>query len=353
MDQPMEAPGMEARPLEPGKAAGLEGSGWRNYLELTKPRVVALMVFTVVVGMLLARPAPFDWAVVLAGSAGIGLVAGGAAAFNHLVDRHIDALMSRTRGRPLPRGLLDGRQVALFATGLSVSGLGLLAATTNLACTLLTFVSLLGYAVIYSVVLKRRTAQNIVIGGAAGAAPPLLGWVAVTGQVEPGALLLFAIILLWTPPHFWALAIHRRADYARAGVPMLPVTHGVEFTSRRILLYTLVLTAVSLLCAPIGLCGWLGELGALLLGLRFTQYALRLRRDARHAMPTFRFSIVYLAALFALLLADRALVSCGPGAEASLAGVAMPPALCWSPGGASSYALVPSNGWNPMRGTGR
>jgi protoheme IX farnesyltransferase len=336
MDRPIEATPLDALP-----AAAVVRAGWRNYLELTKPRVVALMVVTVVVGMLLARPAPLHWAMVLAVSAGIGLVACGAAAFNHLVDRRIDAVMARTRGRPLPRGALDGRQVALFASALCVAGLGLLAATTNLACMLLTFFSLLGYAGVYSVVLKRRTAQNIVIGGAAGAAPPLLGWVAVTGQVEPGALLLFALILLWTPPHFWALAIHRRADYARAGVPMLPVTHGVEFTTRRILQYTLALAAASLLCAPVGLCGWLGEAGLLLLGARFTQHALQLRRDPARAMPVFRFSIVYLTSLFALLLADRALVSCGPGAQASVAGLAAPPALCWSPGGVSLQAGSP------------
>jgi heme o synthase len=266
------------------------------------------MLFTVIVGMLLATPGAVPWRVMLAAPLGIGLVAGAAAAINHLVDRRIDALMARTRGRPLPRGAVSGAQVIVFAAALGGAGLWLLLAFTNPLCAALTFASLVGYAVVYSMFLKHATPQNIVIGGAAGAAPPLLGWVAVTGQLDPGALLLFLIILVWTPPHFWALAIHRRDDYARAAVPMLPVTHGVAFTSRRILQYTVGLLAVTLLPFVIGMSGGLYLAGALLLGGRFVWWAWRLRRDTRLAMPTFRYSIVDLFGLFALLLADHYLI---------------------------------------------
>ena len=281
---------------------------WRNYLELTKPRVVALMLFTAVVGMLLSTHGPPPWRALVFGLPGIALVAGAAAAVNHLVDRHIDALMARTRGRPLPRGTVRAAQVLAFAVALGSAGMALLLVFTNLLCAVLTFASLLGYAVVYSMFLKHSTPQNIVIGGAAGAAPPLLGWVAVTGQVDPGALLLFLIILVWTPPHFWALAIHRRDDYARAEVPMLPVTHGVAFTSARILHYTVALVLITALPFAIGMSGWPYLAGAMLLGARFVALAWRLRRDVRLAMPTFRYSIVYLSGLFALLLADHALV---------------------------------------------
>ncbi|HEV7915233.1 MAG TPA: heme o synthase, partial [Albitalea sp.] len=270
-----------------------------------KPRVVALMVFTVVVGMLLATHAAVPWPVMLFGSLGIALVAGSAAAINHLVDRRIDALMARTRARPLPSGTLDGAQVFAFAAVLGCAGMALLMRFTNPLCAWLTLASLVGYAVVYSMVLKHATPHNIVIGGAAGAAPPLLGWVAVTGQLDPGALLLFLIIFVWTPPHFWALAIHRRDDYARAAVPMLPVTHGVPFTAGRILSYTVLLVLVTLLPFAIGMSDGLYLAGALLLGGRFLWFAWRLRRDARLAMPTFRYSIVYLFALFAVLLLDH------------------------------------------------
>ncbi|HJV69003.1 MAG TPA: heme o synthase [Ideonella sp.] len=283
---------------------------WRNYLELTKPRVVALMLFTAVVGMLLASPVAPPWAVLAFGSAGIALVAGSAAALNHLVDQRIDAVMARTRGRPLPRGALGTPQVALFAAAIGLAGTALLLVFTNPLCAALTVGSLIGYAGVYSLFLKHRTPQNIVIGGAAGAAPPLLGWVAVSGHIDPGALLLFLVIFVWTPAHFWALAIHRRDDYARAGVPMLPVTHGVPFTAARVLQYALALLALTLLPLPIGLVGgpggWLYTLGAAGFGGRFVWYAWRLRQDpARWAMPTFRFSIVDLFALFALLLAEH------------------------------------------------
>jgi protoheme IX farnesyltransferase len=280
---------------------------WRSYLELTKPRVVALMLFTVLVGMLLAAPAarPPHWQVLLFGTLGIALVAGAAAALNHLIDQRADALMARTRARPLPRGALRNAQVAGFAVGLGALGTTLLLVFTNPLCALLTLASLVGYAGVYSLWLKRATPHNIVIGGAAGAAPPLLGWVAVTGQADPGALALFLIILVWTPPHFWALAIHRRDEYARAAIPMLPVTHGVAFTCGRILFYAGLLWAVSLLPYALGIGHGLYLAGACLLGARFVERGWRLRGDERLAMPTFRYSIVYLAALFALLLLDH------------------------------------------------
>jgi protoheme IX farnesyltransferase len=277
---------------------------WRSYLELVKPRVIALMMFTVVVGMVLSTPAPPAWRVLVFGVLGIGLVAACAAAINHVIDQRIDALMQRTRGRPLPRGSLNAVQASVFAAALGLAGASLLLWATNTLCAALTLASLVGYAVIYSLVLKPRTPQNIVIGGAAGATPPLLGWVAVTGQIDPGALVLFLIVLIWTPPHFWALAIHRREDYARAGVPMLPVVRGVPHTARRIQQYTVALCGVSLLPTAIGLAGMPYLVGASLLGARFVLLGWRLGRDSTLAMATFRFSIVYLAAIFALLLAD-------------------------------------------------
>jgi heme o synthase len=279
---------------------------WREYATLTKPRVVALMVFTALAGMFLATHASVPWRVLLFGSLGIALVAASAAAVNHLVDRRIDALMTRTRARPLPRGALGTTQVALFALALGVAGTTLLLATTNTLCTTLTLASLLGYAGVYSLWLKHRTPQNIVIGGAAGAAPPLLGWVAVTGTLDGGALLLFLIIFVWTPPHFWPLAIHRRDDYARADVPMLPVTHGVAHTADRVLAYAVVLWTVSLVPAATGMAGWAYLMAALPLGAGFVLHAWRLRRDPlRWALPTFRYSIAYLGALFAALLLDH------------------------------------------------
>lgn len=283
---------------------------WRDYLELTKPKVVALITFTAMVGMFLATPAMVPWEVLILGSLGIALSAGSAAAINHLMDRRIDAVMARTRSRPLPSGHLDPRQVLVFALLLGVAGMTLLVVFSNSLTAILTFCSLMGYAVIYTLFLKRATPQNIVIGGAAGAAPPLLGWTAVAGQVEAGALLLFLIIFVWTPPHFWALAIHRRHDYARANIPMLPVTHGVEFTRLHILLYTIMLFPVSLLPFLIGMSGWLYLAGAVILGACFLGYAVRLFvfADDRLAMPMFGFSIVYLFGLFAVLMVDHYLL---------------------------------------------
>ncbi len=280
---------------------------WRDYLELTKPKVVALITFTAIVGMLLATPGMVPWEILLFGSLGIALMAGSAAAINHLVDRRVDALMARTRHRPLPSGHLETGQVLGFALAIGALGLALLLIFTNPLTAALTFASLIGYAIIYTLYLKRATPQNIVIGGAAGAAPPLLGWTAVTGQVDPGALLLFLIIFIWTPPHFWALAIHRRNDYADADIPMLPVTHGVAFTRLHILLYTILLFLVTLLPFLTGMSGWIYLIGAVALGLRFISYAARLfaTADNRLAMPTFGFSIVYLFGLFAALMLDH------------------------------------------------
>ena len=284
---------------------------WRDYLELTKPKVVALITFTAMVGMLLSTPAMVPWEVLIFGSLGIALSAGSAAAVNHLVDRRIDGLMRRTCKRPLPRGHLDTRQVLLFAILLGAAGMTLLAVFANGLTAILTFASLIGYAVIYTMFLKRATPQNIVIGGAAGAAPPVLGWTAVTGQVEAEALLLFLIIFIWTPPHFWALAIHRRQDYANAEIPMLPVTHGVAFTRLHILLYTIMLVVITLLPFLIGMCGWLYLIGAMALGGVFLSYAVRLfiTEDDRLAMPTFGFSIIYLFGLFAVLMVDHYLLN--------------------------------------------
>lgn len=279
----------------------------RDYLELTKPRVVALITFTAMVGMLLATPGMVPWEILLFGSLGIALMAGSAAAINHLVDRKVDAMMIRTQHRPLPSGHLESWQVLGFAAIIGAGGFGLLLVFTNALTAVLTFASLIGYAVIYTLFLKRATPQNIVIGGAAGAAPPLLGWTAVTGQVDSGALLLFLIIYVWTPPHFWALAIHRRHDYANADIPMLPVTHGVGFTRLHILLYTILLFLVTLLPFLTGMSSWLYLIGAVLLGLRFLSFATRLytTEDNRLAMPTFGFSIVYLFGLFAALMLDH------------------------------------------------
>ncbi|MFO1353074.1 MAG: heme o synthase [Gammaproteobacteria bacterium] len=280
---------------------------WRDYFELTKPKVVALITFTAMVGMFLSTTAMVPWGVLVFGSLGIALAAGSAATINHLLDQRIDAMMARTRKRPLPSGHLDSRQAFLFALLIGLLGMALLVVFTNGLCAALTFGSLFGYAVVYTAYLKRATPQNIVIGGAAGAAPPVLGWVAVTGQIDPGALLLFLIVFVWTPPHFWALAISRRNDYAKANIPMLPITHGVAFTRLHILLYTILLLPISILPYLIGMSGWLYLACALLFGVRFLWYAIRLFKDEddRLAMPTFSFSILYLFVLFAALMVDH------------------------------------------------
>jgi protoheme IX farnesyltransferase len=280
---------------------------WRDYLALCKPNVVALIVFTAVVGMLLASPGMVPLDVFVFGTLGIGLASASAAAINHVVDQKIDAIMGRTRGRPLPQGAVNGRDALIFALALGVAAMLILVLLVNPLTALLTFFSLIGYAVVYTMYLKRATPQNIVIGGAAGAAPPVLGWAAVTGSVDPGALLLFLIIFAWTPPHFWALAIHREEEYRKVDMPMLPVTHGKDFTRLQILFYTVLLLVVTLLPYGYGMSGGLYLGGALVLGLGFLYYAVRLYRgdDDRMPMRTFGFSITYLMALFALLLVDH------------------------------------------------
>ncbi len=285
-------------------------AGWRDYLELTKPKVVVLMLITSLVGMFLATRAGVPWTVLLFGNLGIGLCAGAAAAVNHVVDRRIDALMARTHKRPLAEGRVAPVPALLFALLLAVLGMVLLLTFTNPLTAWLTLASLLGYAVVYTGFLKRATPQNIVIGGLAGAAPPLLGWVAVSGHLSAEPLLLVLIIFAWTPPHFWALAIHRKAEYAKADIPMLPVTHGEHYTKVHILLYTCVLLAVSLLPFAIHMSGPLYLACAVLLGLRFLQWASVLYRGVRPhaAIKTFKYSVWYLFLLFIALLVDHYLL---------------------------------------------
>ena len=280
---------------------------WRRYLELTKPRVVALIIFTAVVGTLLASPGAPPLEALVWGNLGIALAAACAATLNHVLDRRIDAQMARTRARPLPSGQLSERQALVFAAVLGVSAMAILAFLVNLLTAVLTFLSLIGYAVVYTVWLKRATSQNIVIGGAAGAAPPVLGWAAVSNGVDPNALLLFLIIFVWTPPHFWALAIARRDEYARAGIPMLPVTHGVAHTRLQVLLYTVLLVVVTLMPFLTRMSGLIYLAAALVLNAGFLYYALALKISAREELPmrVFRFSVTYLMWLFAALLVDH------------------------------------------------
>jgi len=279
----------------------------RAYYALTKPRVVSLIVFTAVIGMFLATPGMVPVQILLAGTVGIALVAGAAAAVNCLVERRIDAMMQRTRVRPLPRGELTALQTLIFSAVIGGTGLWILARYANLLTMWLTLATFVGYAVIYTVVLKPATPQNIVIGGASGAMPPVLGWAAVTGQVSTEASLLFLIIFAWTPPHFWSLALYRTEDYAKAGLPMLPVTHGKEYTRLQVLLYTIILFGASLLPFAIGMSGILYLGAATALGGAFLYYAVRIYVSYSDALAqrTFRFSIAYLAALFAALLVDH------------------------------------------------
>ncbi|BBD79059.1 heme o synthase [Aerosticca soli] len=279
----------------------------REYLELTKPRVVALLVFCAVIGMFLAVPGLPPWRALVFGTLGIWLASASAAAFNHLIDERIDKLMARTARRPLATGALRARQVLVFAIVLGIASMLVLALLVNPLTAWLTFGGLIGYALIYTAYLKRATPQNIVIGGLAGAIPPVLGWTAVTGHLHPYALQLCLIIFVWTPPHFWALAIFRREDYARAGVPMMPVTHGVAYTRWQVLLYTVLLVLVTLLPALTGFSGPVYLGGALVLGGGFLYYAVRLLHppDEYFAMRVFKYSVVYLMALFAFLLVDH------------------------------------------------
>jgi len=280
---------------------------WRRYLELTKPKVVALIVFTAIVGTLLASPGWPPLEALVWGNLGIALASGCAATINHVLDRRIDEQMARTRARPLPSGQLTERKALIFAAVLGITAMAILSFLVNLLTAVLTFVSLIGYAVIYTVWLKRATSQNIVIGGAAGAAPPVLGWAAVTNTIDPNALLLFLIIFIWTPPHFWALAIARRDEYARAGIPMLPVTHGLAYTRLHVLLYTVLLFVVTLMPFLTHMSGLLYLTIALVLNVMFLYYALALKITARQELPmrVFKFSVKYLMWLFAALLADH------------------------------------------------
>ncbi|HET7395049.1 MAG TPA: heme o synthase [Gammaproteobacteria bacterium] len=280
---------------------------WRDFYELGKPRVVILIVFTAIVGMFLSVPGMVPLDKFIFGTIGIGLAASAAAAINHLLDRRADATMFRTRGRPLPTGHVTERQVLVYALTLAMLSMIVLTALVNTLTAVLTFLSIIGYAIIYTVFLKRASPQNIVIGGAAGAAPPVLGWTAITDHVTAAPLLLFLIIFLWTPPHFWALAIHRREDYAKVGIPMLPVTHGVAFTKLQIVLYTILLLVISVFPYLIGMSGLLYLISALILGGIFLYYAVKMKYSDDETLPmkTFWYSIVYLAALFLSLLVDH------------------------------------------------
>jgi protoheme IX farnesyltransferase len=280
---------------------------WKNYYTLCKPNVVAEMLFTAVVGMLLAVPGMPPVGPLIYGTVGIALAASSAAAVNHFIDRKADALMTRTEKRPLPTGELNTTNVITFALVLGLSSMLILILFVNTLTAILTFVSLFGYAIIYTLYLKRATPQNIVIGGIFGATPPLLGWCAMTNEVHPYALLLALIIFVWTPPHFWALAIARREEYAKVNIPMLPVTHGPDFTRLQILLYTILLMTVTLLPYLTGMSGLIYLMSAILLGFGFIYYAVLMMRnkDNKTAMKTFVYSIIYITLLFAALLIDH------------------------------------------------
>ena len=290
-------------------------SHWRDYLEITKPKVVLLLVFTALVGMALAVPGWLPLQESVIGLIGIGLASSSAAAINHVIDQRTDAIMKRTENRPIPQGALSSKQCLLFAFVIGLLGMVLLVAFVNVLTAVLTFFSLIGYAVVYTMYLKRATPQNIVIGGAAGAMPPLLGWVAVTGEVTAGALLLFLIVFIWTPPHFWALAIHRRDDYAKVDIPMLPVTHGIPFTRVQIMLYTVLLVVVTVFPYLIRMSGLVYLIGALILGGMFLYHAWKLFDDkaTRQPIKTFVFSINYLMWLFGIMLVDHYLPLFGFG----------------------------------------
>lgn len=281
--------------------------GARQFLQLTKPRVVSLIVFTAVIGMFLATPGLPALGALVFGTLGIALAAGAAAAINCLVEQKVDAVMARTRARPLPMGQVTSLQTLIFAGVIGGTGLGVLYVLVNPLTMWLTLATFVGYAIIYTVILKPLTPQNIVIGGASGAMPPVLGWTAVTGELSSDALLLFLIIFAWTPPHFWALALYRRHEYAKAGIPMLPVTHGDRYTRLHVLLYTLILLAVSMLPFATRMSGLVYLASALALGGLFVWYAVRIyvAYSDRLAQRTFRYSIVYLSLLFAALLADH------------------------------------------------
>lgn len=288
-------------------ATDLEKTSLRDYLELTKPKVVALMILTSIIGMFLSVPGMVPIDVLILGNVGIALCAGAAAVINHVVDRKIDLKMSRTLNRPVAKGRVSPYQALLFSTILGLIGMAILLVYINPLTAWLTLASLFGYAVLYTSYLKRATPQNIVIGGLAGAVPPLLGWTAVTGEIHGHALLLVLIIFAWTPPHFWALAVHRKDEYAKAEIPMLPVTHGEKYTRISILLYTVLMILVTLLPFAVGMSGWLYISGALILGAGFLYWAIvmMLDRNPNAGMDTFKYSIVYLMALFIIMLVDH------------------------------------------------
>ncbi len=293
--------------LNPANPATSFINNWRAYLEITKPKVVLLLVFTALVGMALAVPGWLPLQETVFGLLGIGLASASAAAINHIIDQRTDAIMKRTKNRPIPQGQLTTKQCLIFAITIGVIAMVMLVVLVNPLTAVLTGLSLIGYAIVYTVYLKRATPQNIVIGGAAGAMPPLLGWVAVTGEVTAGALLLFLIVFVWTPPHFWALAIHRRDDYAKVDIPMLPVTHGIAFTKIQILLYTILLLIITLFPYLIAMSGLLYLAGAVILGAMFMYHVIRLFDDNRPQQPmkTFVFSINYLMWLFGVMLVDH------------------------------------------------
>lgn len=280
---------------------------FRDYLELCKPRVVLLMILTSLVGMCLASPGAVPFIPLVFGNLGIALVASAAAAFNHLADQHFDRLMGRTQNRPIAKGKISSKNSMIFAGILFVIGMAILFLMINVITAVLTFLSLIGYAIFYTLYLKHATPQNIVIGGIAGAAPPLLGWTAITGAVSAQPLLLVLIVYVWTPPHFWALAIYRLEDYAKANIPMLPHTHGVAYTKLHIVLYTILLACVSTLPFIIGMSGIIYLVGVSIINLGFLYYSVKLyfNSDTKWAIQTFRYSIYYLGMLFVLLLADH------------------------------------------------
>ena len=282
-------------------------ASWRDYYEMCKPNVVLLMILTSIIGMLLAVPGMVPLDVLILGNLGIALCAGSAAAVNHLVDRRVDQQMARTHNRPIAKGRIEPWQAAVFASVMGGMGMAILLIYINAITAWLTLASLLGYAVIYTLYLKRATPQNIVIGGLAGAAPPLLGWTAVTGEISGHGLLLALIIFAWTPPHFWALAVHRKAEYAKVDIPMLPVTHGIPYTKKHIFLYTLIMFAVTLLPYATGMLNWFYLAGAVVLGLGFIYWALVMLLTDRPSagMDTFKYSIVYLMVLFIVMLIDH------------------------------------------------
>jgi len=285
-------------------------ANWRDYYEITKPRVVALLVLTALVGMCLSVPGAIPWQLLIPSMLGIGLLSSAAAAINHIVDEKIDSEMGRTYNRPLPNGRITTKNAIIFAISIAVIGFITLYGLVNALTAWLTLSGLVGYSFVYTMYLKRATPQNITIGGLAGAIPPLLGWTAMTNEIHPHALLLVLLVFTWTPPHFWALAIQRKDEYAKVNIPMMPVTHGISFTKTQILLYTVLLFIVGLLPYLVGMCNWLYLIGAVTLNFIFILYAWKLKfsADENTAMETFKFSIIHLMLLFIILLVDHYLL---------------------------------------------